>query len=173
LNVFDRPDTFDPNVDPIVRIEAARLREKLREYYEAEGRGDPIRIDLLKGTYTPQIQLRQEVGPEGVGALPGHNASSIVPRLAVLSFDDLSAGKDLGYLGDGVAEDIITALSRFPDLVVIARNSSFAYKGKPVDIRHIGKDLGVGYVVEGSVRKESDKLRIVSQLIDAKTGEHV
>jgi tetratricopeptide (TPR) repeat protein len=61
----------------------------------------------------------------------------------------------------------------FPDLVVIARNSSFAYKGKPVDIRQIGKDLGVGYVVEGSVRKESDKLRIVAQLIDARTGEHV
>ena len=72
-----------------------------------------------------------------------------------------------------MAEDIITALSRFPDLVVVARSSSFAYKGKAVDIRQVGKELGVGYVVEGSVRKDGDKLRIVSQLIDTKNGEHV
>jgi TolB-like protein len=76
-------------------------------------------------------------------------------------------------LGDGVAEDIITALSRFPDLVVVARGSSFAYKGKAVDMRQVGKDLGVGYVLEGSVRKDGDRMRIVSQLIDTKTGEHV
>ena len=72
-----------------------------------------------------------------------------------------------------MAEDIITALSRFPDLVVVARSSSFAYKGKAVDMRQVGKELGVGYVVEGSVRKDGDKLRIVSQLIDTKNGEHV
>ena len=72
-----------------------------------------------------------------------------------------------------MAEDIITALSRFPDLVVVARGSSFAYKGKAVDMRQVGKELGVGYVLEGSVRKDGDKLRIVSQLIDAKNGEHV
>jgi TolB-like protein len=76
-------------------------------------------------------------------------------------------------LGDGVAEDIITALSRFPDLVVAARTSSFTYEGKAVDIRRIGKELGVGYVVEGSVRKNGDRLRIVAQLIDTKNGEHV
>ena len=91
----------------------------------------------------------------------------------MLSFDDLSAGQSLGYLGDGVAEDLITALSRFPDLVVVARGSSFAYKGKAVDMRQVGKELGVGYVLEGSVRKDSDKLRIVAQLIDTKSGEHV
>ena len=91
----------------------------------------------------------------------------------MLPFDDLSADQNLGYLGDGVPEDIITALSRFPDLVVVARSSSFAYKGKAVDVRQVGKELGVDYVVEGSVRKDGDKLRIVSQLIDAKNGEHV
>ena len=64
LEVFDRPETFDPNVDPIVRIEAARLRDKLREYYEADGQGDPIRIDLPKGTYTPQIEFRHEGAPQ-------------------------------------------------------------------------------------------------------------
>jgi len=72
-----------------------------------------------------------------------------------------------------VADDIITVLSRFPDLVVVARSSSLAYKGKAVDIRQVGRELGVGYVVEGSVRKDGDRMRIVSQLIDTKTGEHV
>ena len=97
----------------------------------------------------------------------------LFPPSPFFPFDDLSADQNLGYLGDGVAEDIITALSRFPDLVVVARGSSFTYKDKAVDVRQVGKELGVGYVVEGSVRKDGDKLRIVAQLIDAKTGEHV
>ena len=96
-----------------------------------------------------------------------------VPSIAVLPFDDLSADKSLGYLGDGVSEDIITMLSRFPDLSVVARNSSFVYKGKPVDARQIGRDLNVGYALEGSVRKEADQIRIVAQLIDTQTGKHV
>src|SRR5262245_7842747 len=104
---------------------------------------------------------------------PMQEVSSTVPAVAILPFDDLSADQNLRYLGDGVAEDIITALSRFPDLVVVARGSSFAYKGKAIDMRQVGKELGVGYVVEGSIRKDGDKLRIVAQLIDAKTGEHV
>ena len=93
--------------------------------------------------------------------------------IAVLPFDDLSADRSLGYLGDGVSEDIITMLSRFPDLSVVARNSSFVYKGKPVDVRQIGRDLNVGYALEGSVRKEADQIRIVAQLIDTQTGKHV
>src|SRR6478672_2173473 len=175
LEVFDRPETFDPPVDPLVRIEAARLREKLREYYGTDGQGDPIHIDLPKGTYTPQIEFRHEGVPQLARrtAPPTQEPSSTVPAVAVLPFDDLSAGQNLGYLGDGVAEDIITVLSRFPDLAVVARSSSLAYKGKAVDIRQVGKELGVGYVVEGSVRKDGDKIRIVSQLIDTKTGEHV
>ena len=108
-----------------------------------------------------------------MASISSTEVSSTVPSVAVLSFDDLSANQNLGYLGDGVAEDIITALSRFPDLVVAARTSSFTYKGKAVDIRRIGKELGVGYVVEGSVRKNGDRLRIVAQLIDTKNGEHV
>jgi hypothetical protein len=81
--------------------------------------------------------------------------------------------KSLGYLGDGVSDDIITMLSRFPELSVVARNSSFVYKGKPVDIRQVGRDLNVDYALEGSVRKEADQIRIVAQLIDTQTGKHV
>jgi adenylate cyclase len=104
---------------------------------------------------------------------PSHLVGAHVPAIAVLPFDDLSADKSLGYLGDGVSEDIISMLSRFPDLSVVARNSSFVYKGKPVDMRQIGRDLNVGYALEGSVRKEADQIRIVAQLIDTETGKHV
>jgi TolB-like protein/class 3 adenylate cyclase len=95
------------------------------------------------------------------------------PTIAVLPFDNFSGDPAQDYLSDGVSEEIITMLSRFPDLAVIARNSTFAYKGRPVDVRQVGRDLGVDYVVEGSVRKEADKLRIVAQLVDAHTGQHV
>jgi TolB-like protein len=169
LEVFGRPAWFDPAVDPVVRVEAGRLREKLREYYGTVGQGDRIRIDLPKGTYTPHIEYRHEHGRRTARL----TELTPFPSVAVLPFDDLSAGQNLGHLGDGVAEDIITTLSRFPDLVVVARTSSFTYKGKAVDIRQIGQELGVGYVVEGSVRRDGDRLRIVSQLIDTSNGEHV
>lgn len=99
--------------------------------------------------------------------------SDTVPSVAVLPFDNMSGDPQMSYFSDGVSEDLISMLARSPDLSVVARNSSFTYKGKPVDVRQIGTDLGVGYVLEGSVRKEADKVRIVAQLIDARTGGHV
>jgi adenylate cyclase len=113
------------------------------------------------------------VGWYGLMRAPSHVVAAHVPAIAVLPFDDLSPDKSLSYLGDGVSEDIITMLSRFPDLSVIARNSSFVYKGKPVDIRQIGRDLNVDYALEGSVRKDADQIRITAQLIDTQTGQHV
>jgi TolB-like protein len=156
-------------------MEAARLRDRLREYYDIDGQGDPIRIDLPKGTYTPQIEFRRGGAPRIARQTdaPRQEICSTVPSIAVLPFDDLSAQQNLGYLGDGVAEDIITALSRFPDMVVVARSSSFAYRGKAVDMRQVGKELGVGYALEGSVREDGEKLRIVAQLIETQNGEHV
>ena len=95
------------------------------------------------------------------------------PSIAVLPFDDMSAEGNLGYMGAGVAEDIISMLARSPDVLVMARNSSFVYGGAPVDLRKVGTELGVDYVLEGSVRREGDRLRIVAQLNDARTGQHV
>jgi adenylate cyclase len=112
-------------------------------------------------------------GGYGLMRSPSHLAGAHVPVIAVLPFDDMSPDRSLGYLGDGVSEDIITMLSRFPDLSVIARNSSFVYKGKPVDIRQVGRDLNVDYALEGSVRKDADQIRITAQLIDTQTGKHV
>ncbi len=93
--------------------------------------------------------------------------------IAVLPFDNLSDDPAQVYFADGITEDIITALSRVRSLAVIARNSTFVYKGKAVNIQEIGRDLGVRYVLEGSVRRADDRVRILAQLIDTETGSHL
>jgi len=95
------------------------------------------------------------------------------PSIAVLPFENMSGDPDQEYFADGMVEEIITALSRFKRLFVIARNSSFTFKGKAVDIKEVGRRLGVRYVLEGSVRKSAGKVRITGQLIDAVTGAHI
>ena len=105
--------------------------------------------------------------PDSVPALPGK------PSIAVLPFANMSGDPEQEYFADGMVEEITTALSRFKWLFVIARNSSFTFKGKTVDIKDVGRQLGVRYVLEGSVRKASGKVRITGQLIDAVTGTHI
>jgi TolB-like protein len=95
------------------------------------------------------------------------------PSIAVLPFDNLSGDAEQDYIADGITEEIITALSKIPKLFVIARHSSFAYKGKPVTVTKVAEELGVQYVLEGSVRKAGDRVRIAGQLIDALRGHHV
>jgi adenylate cyclase len=95
------------------------------------------------------------------------------PSIAVLPFTNMSGDPEQEYFSDGISEEIITALSKTPKLFVIARTSSFKYKGKDVDLRTVGRELGVRYVLEGSVRKAGDKVRITAQLIDAKTNKHL
>ena len=89
----------------------------------------------------------------------------------MLPFQNMSGDPEQEYFADGMVEDIITALSRFKSLFVIARNSSFTYKGKAVDIRQVGRELGVRYVLEGSVRKAGNRIRITAQLIDSIVGQ--
>jgi len=95
------------------------------------------------------------------------------PSIAVLPFDNLSGDSEQVYLADGISDNIITALSYIPEMFVIARNSSFIYKGKPVKIQQVSEELGVRYVLEGSILKSGDRIRITAQLIDAITGGHI
>jgi TolB-like protein/class 3 adenylate cyclase len=95
------------------------------------------------------------------------------PSIAVLPFQNMSGDPEQDYFADGMVEDIITALARLRWLFVIARNSSFAYKGRPVNVKQVGRELGVRYVLEGSVRKAGQRVRITGQLIDASTGAHL
>ena len=213
LEVFERPETFDPTVDPLVRIEAARLREKLREYYGTEGQSDAIHIDLPKGTYAPLIEFREGkqqvksvskrrmrwqttvpvlalilmLGAVGAwltrdlwGPAPEGAAEHPVlgmpegPAVAVLPFVNLSGDPNQEYFSDGLTDDLMTELSRASsDLRVLARNTTFQYKGKSVDVPKLGRELGARYVLEGSVRRAGDDLRVTAQLSDTETGSHI
>ena len=95
------------------------------------------------------------------------------PSIVVLPFDNLSGDAEQDYLADGISDNIISALSYIPEMFVIARNSSFTYKGKPVKVQQVSEELGVQYVLEGSVLKSGDKVRVIAQLIDAVTGGHI
>src|SRR5262249_40362523 len=94
------------------------------------------------------------------------------PTVAVLPFANLSGDSQQDYFSDGITEDITTELSRFSELLVVGRNSAFQYKGKAVDLRQIGRELNARYLLEGSVRRSGDRIRITAQLIDAVTGAH-
>jgi TolB-like protein len=95
------------------------------------------------------------------------------PSIAVLPFENMSGDPQQEYFSDGITEDVITDLSKLSGLFVISRNSTFTYKGKPVKVRQVAEELGVRYVLEGSVRRAGDQVRITAQLIDATTGGHV
>jgi len=125
----------------------------------------PIRIFRVKG----QNNLSERLASEKYTDLSLPDK----PSIAVLPFDNMSGDTEQEYFSDGITEDIITALSRSPWLFVVARNSSFAYRGATVNVKHISRDLGVRYILEGSVRKAGNRVRITAQLIDGITGSHV
>jgi adenylate cyclase len=125
--------------------------------------------------FTADVTRHEHAGPrqqQSVPAVVTEPALAERPSIAVLAFTSMSGDLDQEYFSDGITEDIITELSRFSELFVIARNSSFRYKGQSVDVRQVGRELGVRYVLEGSVRRAGDRIRISAQLIDATTGAH-
>jgi len=122
----------------------------------------PVRVFEVSVGKPQRVRL-----PDGVTVEPRR------PSVAVLPFDNMGGDDEQEYFADGVVEDIITALSRFKDFAVIARNSSFVYKGRAVDVREVSRELGVRYLLEGSVRRSGNRLRITAQLIDAATGAHL
>jgi adenylate cyclase len=116
----------------------------------------------------PSAAAEAKGAPSGSDAGLGSNR----PSIAVLPFVNLSGDPQQDYFSDGITEDITTELSRFSELMVIARNSAFQYKGKAVDVRQVGRELGARYVLEGSVKRSGDRVRITAQLIDAVAGTH-
>ena len=133
---------------------------------------EPMRVYSLKVGVPPQPEPGTEnrAMPEKVAGAPSLPQK---PSIAVLPFENMSGDPEQDYFCDGMVEDIITGLSRIKWLFVIARNSSFTYKGKAIDVRQVGRDLGVRYVLEGSVRKAGARVRITGQLVNALTGAHV
>jgi TolB-like protein/Tfp pilus assembly protein PilF len=200
IAAFDRPASFDPRSDAVVRVEARRLRSKLAEYYQDEGKSDSIRIDLPKGAYVPVIQQQAPAvnlpasepathwaGPAMVvfaltivsllvfraiqvakspGIFPAH-----VNSIAVLPFVDMSEKRDQEYFCEGMTEEVIHTLAQIPGLRVPARTS--VYRLRNADIPEVGRQLHVETVLEGSVRKEGDNLRVTAQLIRVSDNTHL
>lgn len=132
-----------------------------------------LRRTIAQGEYHPvNVVAAPVVSSQSHDAISG-NSVTVLPSLAVLPFANLSGGPEQDYFADGVVEDIITALSRFKSFAVISRNSSFVYKGRKVDARLVASELGVRYVMDGSVRRSGAKLRIAAQLIDCQTGSNL
>jgi adenylate cyclase len=138
---------------------------------------DPVSIYHIETVEPSDTERSRILAQTNEGAASGRKPSTAEgfkkPSIAVLPFANMSADPEQGYFADGITEDIITGLSRFPNLIVIARNSTFTYKDKAVNVTEAGRELGVGYVVEGSVRKAGNRVRVTVQLVDASNGEHI
>ena len=219
IDVFERDDSFNPKIDSIVRVEASRLRSKLREYYQEEGINDPVLIDVPKGHYVPEFRHRpvdlvhapQSPNPpflnsnlskalvgivgvlivsgtlflidrfaEQTGAGDGSSAEDhalaieLDASIAVLPFRNLSSVAEDIYFVDGVHDDILTQLSKLSFLdKVISRTSVEQYRDTTKTIVTIGKELGVAIILEGSVQRAGERVRINAQLIDATTDKHM
>jgi adenylate cyclase len=143
-----------------------QVRDKLDLTFEDAGE------QLLKNIARPVRVYRVRLGSTATKAGPALPLPH-KPSIAVLPFENMSGDHEQEYFADGMVEEIITALSRMRWLFVIARNSSFTYKGRAVDVRQVGRELGVRYVLEGSVRKAANRVRIAGQLIDTSTGAHL
>jgi TolB-like protein/class 3 adenylate cyclase/tetratricopeptide (TPR) repeat protein len=184
--IIDDDDIFGDDVNIAARLEGIAEPGGIcisdDAYRQVRGKVEVVYVDMgpqhLKNIAEPMRAWR--ANPGGDSPLTSSLTSSArepdipdIPSIAVLPFQNMSGDVEQDYFADGMVEDIITALSRFRSLFVIARNSSFTYKGKAVDIKQVGRELGVRYVLEGSVRKAGAKLRITGQLIDAATGAHL
>jgi TolB-like protein/class 3 adenylate cyclase len=142
---------------------------------------DDMGAQALKNIAEPMRAWRIRMGGQSSLAAPSDFSAGSAkalplpdkPSIAVLPFQNMSGDPEQEYFADGMVEDIITGLSRTRSLFVVARNSTFTYKGKAVDIKQVGRELGVRYVLEGSVRKSGNRVRITGQLIDAATGNHI
>ena len=187
--IIDDNDIFGDGVNIAARLEGIaepggvcisddaqrQIRGKVDFSYSDMG------LQTLKNITEPMRAWHMRLGTDAISLLPLHSSAVPVqalalpdkPSIAVLAFQNMSGDVEQEYFADGIAEDIITALSKSRWLFVIARNSSFTYKGHAVDIKQIGRELGVRYVLEGSVRKAGNRLRITGQLVEAATGNHL
>ncbi len=172
VDVFDKPDDFDPGIDTIVRVQANKLRARLDLYYSQEGSEDPVRIHVPKGSYAPVFEIAFDPAKSGA-ATERDTKREKRTSLAVMPFENLSGDADQDYLASGLTEELIAAIGRFREVSVLSRHVTYRFNDRVRDPREVGQELGVSYLVEGSIRHRDGSLRVVAQLVDAETGEQV
>ncbi len=171
VNVAARLEALaEPGGICVNRVVRDQVRDKLDFAFEDAGEQRVKNIARPLRVY--RVRTGRVVGEARSTAQPAL-ALPDKPSVAVLPFTNMSGDPDQKFVSDGIAEDVITALSRYPSLFVIARNSCFTYKGRAVDVKQVGRELGVRYVLEGSVRKAGNRIRVTAQLVEAETGNHV
>ena len=182
--IVDGDDIFGDGVNVAARLESISepggicISDVVHQ--QVSGRVEATFADLgeqnLKNIARPVRVYRLDLGPNPRSASKAPSPTPVLPdkpSIAVLAFNNMSGDPEQEYFSDGISEDIITDLSKLSELHVIARNSSFTYKGKPVDMMQVGRDLRVRYVLEGSVRKAGNRVRVTGQLIDTESGAHI
>jgi adenylate cyclase len=188
--IIDKRDIYGDGVNVAARLEALAepgricvsrvVRDQVRDKlgFAFEDMGEQHVKNIARPIRVHRIRLAEETGFLSVRP-PNATAQPLVlplpdkPSVAVLPFTNMSGDPEQEFVSDGIAEDVITALSRYPSLFVIARNSCFTYKGRAVDVKQVGRELGVRYVLEGSVRKAGSRIRVTAQLVEAGIGNHV
>ena len=168
VEVFDRKGDYDPRTDPIVRVEARRLRSKLKAYYTSSGKPDCLLIELPKGAYVPSFRMRNPTArPQPIVTAAGERS------IAVLPFTNLTPEAGTDYFSDGLTEELIHLLTRIPRLRVVAWSSMSQLRGREHDLAGIRQELKVATVLRGSVRRTQTRVRVTAQLIDTESGHYL
>lgn len=174
--VFDKGSDFDPQLDPIVRTQAHRLRHALDRYSIKEGLSDPIRIDIPKGQYVPSFS--RVLNSDTSGRVAGFGPEDIarrrgLPAIAVFPFSILSGSEEWGFVSLGLAEELVHAFSVFPDLRVAASYSTQAGLDEKMPPREVGRLHGVDYIIHGTLRQSKEIVRITVELLDTLDGTNL
>jgi len=170
IKAWERERDFDPQTDPIVRIQAGRLRRALREYYSSEGVADSIRIELPKGAYVPRFVTPAVFGDEKEAPIHAAEIEPQKPAVAVLPFQNLSSDEAQALFVDGFSEELAIYLSRFQALTVIAYYSCRRFRDTAEDVRVIGQQLGADFIVTGAIYRDEARLRLSAALNHAHEG---
>jgi adenylate cyclase len=166
--VYGRSETFDPQVDPIVRVEAGRLRRALERYYLTAGKNEPVRIKIPKGSYVPTFNavLLAPSGAQMHTSERENSAPATGPSIAVMPLLNLTGHEDQDYFADGLTEELTAELARYQEFRIIAAQSTLRFKGRKVDPKEIGRALGVRFLLTGSIQKDLKTIKVAIRLID-------
>ena len=175
LDVYKRTEEFDSQADPIVRLEAGRLRRALEDYYQNAGRNDPVHIEIPKGGYVPTFRTIQipQSGAETFSSENKNNEPSNEPIIAVIPLANLTGDEEQDYFVEGLTEELTIELARHQEFQVIASQSTMRFKDWKVDPQEIGSALGVRFILTGSVRKDVKMVKVNVQLFDTSTSKQI